>query len=287
MGDRGLPGHVAGPGNLGPRLQPGDRPPGHGDVPRPSSPLRRADLDARRHAHLLPGRLLPAAACPPPARSRDGRGELPGLGDGPGPGDCAWRSWTFPRGGSSPTAGTTPSTWSTAAWTCWTACPIPTRTWTASGSRHASSMPRARKSQRRALDQPAARRSEIKARRSAPRPRIGLDPYGVGVQVILPAVGDTPDGVATWRVTADGDPVMVRSRAQWVGSAEAAPQTVHPLTRPVRDRPGLAGRLGSRERAGCRPALGPDPVLRRRRQASPGAAAPAPGPSLDPAPRRP
>ena len=84
------------------------------------------------------------------------------------------------------------------------------------------------------LDKPSVRRSEIKARRSAPRPRIGLDPYGVGVQVILPAVGETPDGVATWRVTADGDPVTVRSRAQWVGSAEAAPQTAHPLARPVR-----------------------------------------------------
>jgi superfamily I DNA/RNA helicase len=83
-------------------------------------------------------------------------------------------------------------------------------------------------------DQPTAHRSEIKARRSASRPRLGLDPYGVGVQVILPAVGEAPDGVATWRVIADGDPVTVRSRAQWVGSAEAAPQTIHPLTRPVR-----------------------------------------------------
>ena len=84
------------------------------------------------------------------------------------------------------------------------------------------------------LDRPAARRSGTATHRSAPRPRIALDPYGMGVQVILPAVGETPDGVATWRVTADGDPVMVRSRAQWVGSAEAAPQTAHPLTRPVR-----------------------------------------------------
>ena len=50
----------------------------------------------------------------------------------------------------------------------------------------------------------------------------------------MPAVGETPDGVATWRVTADGDPVTVRSRAQWVGSAEAAPQTAHPLARLVR-----------------------------------------------------
>jgi superfamily I DNA/RNA helicase len=84
------------------------------------------------------------------------------------------------------------------------------------------------------LDKPAVRRGETRAYRATPRPRIGLDPYGVGVQVILPAVGETPDGVATWRVTADGDPVTVRSQAQWVGSAESAPQTVHPLARPVR-----------------------------------------------------
>ncbi|HVB42481.1 MAG TPA: hypothetical protein VNF47_07195 [Streptosporangiaceae bacterium] len=67
-----------------------------------------------------------------------------------------------------------------------------------------------------------------------PRPRISLDPYGVGVQVVLPAVGDAPDGIATWRVVADGDTATVRSRAQWLGSAEAAPETAHPLPRPVR-----------------------------------------------------
>jgi hypothetical protein len=66
------------------------------------------------------------------------------------------------------------------------------------------------------------------------RPRIALDPYGAGLQVILPAVSDAPDGVATWRVTADGDPMTVRSRAHWVGAAEAAPETAHPLPRPVR-----------------------------------------------------
>ena len=82
--------------------------------------------------------------------------------------------------------------------------------------------------------QSAEHRSMASARASRPRPRIALDPYGAGVQVILPAVGEAPDGVATWRVTADGDPVTVRSRAQWVGSAEAAPQTAHSLARPVR-----------------------------------------------------
>jgi superfamily I DNA/RNA helicase len=84
------------------------------------------------------------------------------------------------------------------------------------------------------LREPAQQRKESHRSRSEARPRIALDPYGVGVQVILPAVGEAPDGVATWRVTADGDPVTVRSRVQWVGSAEAAPATIHPLARPVR-----------------------------------------------------
>lgn len=66
------------------------------------------------------------------------------------------------------------------------------------------------------------------------RPRIALDPYGLGVHVLLPAVGDMPDGVAMWRVAADGKSDTVRSRAMWVGSAEAAPQTAFPLSRPVR-----------------------------------------------------
>jgi superfamily I DNA/RNA helicase len=84
------------------------------------------------------------------------------------------------------------------------------------------------------LEESVQRRKESHRSRSQARPRIALDPYGVGVQVILPAVGEAPDGVAMWRVTADGDPVTVRSRVQWVGSAEAAPATDHPLARPVR-----------------------------------------------------
>src|SRR6266487_1900441 len=64
------------------------------------------------------------------------------------------------------------------------------------------------------------------------RPRIGLDPFGEGIRVILPAVGDAPDGVALWRVTADGTPDIVQSRALWVGTAEAAPETTYPLSRP-------------------------------------------------------
>jgi len=65
-------------------------------------------------------------------------------------------------------------------------------------------------------------------------PRIALDPYGQGVHVLLPAVGDTPDGVARWRVTADGETQTLQSRAMWVGAAETTPQTAFPLHRPVR-----------------------------------------------------
>ena len=66
------------------------------------------------------------------------------------------------------------------------------------------------------------------------QPQIALDPYGQGVHVLLPAVGDTPDGVARWRITADGETRTVQSRAMWVGAAETTPQTAFPLDRPVR-----------------------------------------------------
>ena len=88
----------------------------------------------------------------------------------------------------------------------------------------------------------ARSRARLAARRTEPAPpcpRIALvpntpntpntpnDPDGPGVQVILPPIVEAPDGVATWRVTADGVPVTIRSRA-------GTPQTAHPLTRPVR-----------------------------------------------------
>ena len=91
----------------------------------------------------------------------------------------------------------------------------------------------------------ARSRARLAARRTEPAPpcpRIALvpntpntpnipnapnNPDGPGVQVILPPIVEAPDGVATWRVTADGVPVTIRSRA-------GTPQTAHPLTRPVR-----------------------------------------------------
>ncbi|MEU9887672.1 hypothetical protein [Sphaerisporangium sp. NPDC051011] len=83
------------------------------------------------------------------------------------------------------------------------------------------------------LDLTARSRSRVPGHRRWEQPRIALDPYGRGVEVVLPAVGDTPDGVAVWNLTADGLTVTVRSRAQWVGLAEAAPSTTYPLPRPV------------------------------------------------------
>ena len=79
----------------------------------------------------------------------------------------------------------------------------------------------------------AANRTNVTIRRQA-QPRIALDPYGQGVHVLLPAVGDTPDGVARWKITADGETRIVQSRAMWVGAAETTPQTAFPLDRPVR-----------------------------------------------------
>ncbi|GAA4081313.1 hypothetical protein [Actinomadura miaoliensis] len=66
------------------------------------------------------------------------------------------------------------------------------------------------------------------------RPQVVLDPFGRGVEIRLPAIGDTPDGVATWQITADGVRTTVRSRPLWVGAAEDAPATSFALPGPVR-----------------------------------------------------
>ncbi|HET9966682.1 MAG TPA: UvrD-helicase domain-containing protein, partial [Streptosporangiaceae bacterium] len=79
-----------------------------------------------------------------------------------------------------------------------------------------------------------ARRAGIPAPRPTPPPRLALDPNAPAVHVILPAVADPPDEVATWQVVADGDPVTVRSRARSAGAAEVAPPAAHPVPRPVR-----------------------------------------------------
>ena len=233
LGGHGLPGHLARPGDLGAVIQPGGGPPGDGDVPRTSSSLRRPIL---MHAGI------PTYCLGDYFRLLLSRRRLD-----PGMDAESFLAWATAPGRGLRLA----------------ELDVPARRFLTQGGDYALDVvdrcldlldrlvdpdpdldgvrlparivdAARQEAAAQGLDKPSARRSETKARRSAPRPRIGLDPYGVGVQVILPAVGETPDGVATWRVTADGDPVTVRSRAQWVGSAEAAPQTVHPLNRPVR-----------------------------------------------------
>ncbi|MDP8930802.1 MAG: hypothetical protein M3O70_20095, partial [Actinomycetota bacterium] len=66
------------------------------------------------------------------------------------------------------------------------------------------------------------------------RPHLELDPYGRGVVVWLPPIGDAPDGTVRWHVTEDGVPHTVKSQTMWVDAAEGVPATTHALTRPVR-----------------------------------------------------
>jgi hypothetical protein len=80
----------------------------------------------------------------------------------------------------------------------------------------------------------APRTSSRGAARGADRPHLALEPFGRGVVVCLPPVPDAPAGFVRWSVSADGEPRIVESQAEWVGVAEAAPQTSFALVRPTR-----------------------------------------------------
>jgi hypothetical protein len=75
------------------------------------------------------------------------------------------------------------------------------------------------------------------------RPRLVLDPFGRGLLLRLPPVGDAPDGRAVW-VVALGDEVQrVATESLWPGSNEPAPQTDVAISKPVRSASvALAGR---------------------------------------------
>ena len=141
----------------------------------------------------------------------------------------------------------------------------------------------------RAPGQPAARRTES----TPPRPRVRLDPNEAAVQVILPAIvpGMVPGMVASTRRGSIQRSRHLAGDRGWRSRHGAEPRGGSAGRAPADPagpcRPRLAGRLGSRDRAGSRAILGPGPVLRRGRQAPPGAAAPAPGPAVDPASGRP
>lgn len=78
---------------------------------------------------------------------------------------------------------------------------------------------------------------------SVVRPRLVIDPFGQGLLLRLPPVGDAPDGRAIWVVTLDEDVQRVATDSLWPGSTEPAPQTDVAITRPVRTASiALAGR---------------------------------------------
>lgn len=75
------------------------------------------------------------------------------------------------------------------------------------------------------------------------RPRLVIDPFGQGLLLRLPPVGDAPDGRAVWLVALDGEVQRVATESLWPGSTEPAPQTDVAITRPVRTASiALAGR---------------------------------------------
>ncbi|WP_226862925.1 hypothetical protein [Mycolicibacterium baixiangningiae] len=67
------------------------------------------------------------------------------------------------------------------------------------------------------------------------RPRLVLDPFGQGVILRLPPVGDAPDGRAVWVVTLGEEVRRVATESLWPGSTEPAPQTDVAITKPVRN----------------------------------------------------
>ena len=66
------------------------------------------------------------------------------------------------------------------------------------------------------------------------RPRLVLDPFGQGLLIRLPPVGDAPDGKAVWVVALGEDVQRVATHSLWPGSSEPAPQTDVAIGRPVR-----------------------------------------------------
>ncbi|MCC3334396.1 hypothetical protein [Mycolicibacterium smegmatis] len=85
----------------------------------------------------------------------------------------------------------------------------------------------------RGIDRPAESLTSH-APRSSIRPRLVLDPYGQGLLLRLPPVGEAPDGRAVWLVTLDEESQRVSTESLEPGSTEPAPQTDVAIGKPVR-----------------------------------------------------
>ena len=118
--------------------------------------------------------------------------------------------------------------------------------------------------------------------------RIALDPYGPGSTCCFLPSAIYLTGSPSGGLPPTGETDTVRSRALWVGAAEAAPETTSPAEQAGAHGAGLTRRQGrSRCRAACRRAVRPSAVLRRGRPSAGGHCLTAPRPGLDHAPGRP
>ena len=100
---------------------------------------------------------------------------------------------------------------------------LPERFWTVARKLH----------DQRGID-PVADRGAGEGPSGVLRPRLVLDPFGQGLLLRLPPVGDAPDGRAVWIVTLDDEIQRVATESLWPGSTEPAPQTDVAVSRPVR-----------------------------------------------------
>lgn len=81
---------------------------------------------------------------------------------------------------------------------------------------------------------PVHRRTSGPGAAADQQPKLIVDPFGKGLILRLPAVGDAPDGSAVWLVGLDGITQRVATRALFPGLSEPAPQTDVPIVGPVR-----------------------------------------------------
>jgi hypothetical protein len=65
-------------------------------------------------------------------------------------------------------------------------------------------------------------------------PYLLVDPFGLGVVMRLPAIGEVPDGRAVWHVLLDGAAQRIPTRPLVPGSDEPAPPTDVPIIQPLR-----------------------------------------------------
>lgn len=81
---------------------------------------------------------------------------------------------------------------------------------------------------------PVSRRSSRSGGDADQQPRLVIDPFGQGLLLRLPAVGDAPDGSATWVVGLDASSQRVATRPLAPGLNEPAPQTDVAVGMPAR-----------------------------------------------------